>query len=166
MATDVSAETADTFGAALRRERAREGLTQGALGALVGRRLSAVCEWESGRCGPTHKTYNKLVELFPRLKEAPRPPLRFASYDREEPVVTEEPATKQPERAAPEEAKSELEIPAQLGAQYGRALAEHALAKKMVAEARAALAAAENFEREAQKKADAAHKALLEGAMA
>lgn len=64
-----------TFGGYLRYYRLEQGLSQDELGTLVGVSGQAVSAWEADLASPVRDNYDKLLSLYPKLKEAPEPPM-------------------------------------------------------------------------------------------
>jgi transcriptional regulator with XRE-family HTH domain len=65
-----------SFGEALKRARVHEGLSQEELGDMLGVVGQAVSEWETDGNTPVREHYEKLVDLFPALKDGPTPDYR------------------------------------------------------------------------------------------
>lgn len=64
-----------TFGGYLRYYRLEQGLSQDELGNLVGVSGQAVSAWEADLASPVRDNYDKLLSLYPKLKDAPEPPM-------------------------------------------------------------------------------------------
>lgn len=64
---------AKTWGEGLIREREREEVTQDEIGQLVGVTGQAVSAWERGVAAPVEEHYEKVCQLFPRLRTLPKP---------------------------------------------------------------------------------------------
>lgn len=66
-------QRSQTFPAALRKVREAEAISQDQLGELMGVGGRVISQWELGECRPIKMHYDRLCDLFPRLKEEPEP---------------------------------------------------------------------------------------------
>lgn len=172
----------ETFGAALRMLRKKAKMSRLDVAKKMEVAEQTVYIWETNEHAPVLDRYMELMQIFPELKDMPRPSSKDwqkpggTTYDDsetpQETVEVASPPTPSPPPVPPIpepliQAKNEApreEVPmdlAKLGAEYALALAEEQRAKKKHEDAQYALMQTEEDLKNAQTKREQAHNALM-----